>query len=191
MAAKIVREIPESISLDVQFHVVAGTPGAYAYRIVAPFLRMDGKPLAIFLAKPKGSARWVLSDGNQTLSDFSGTGWSLRPAMLTQLVKSYGLKLSDTLMVFEDSDRLLDIRIQVFIQCAVAIDGILRMWGLSAPPRVNAPKEGKESGYAGTELSADQGSQHIGIPEKHQRSRSNKSKAPRSKGKVTGVRPCR
>jgi hypothetical protein len=186
VAAKIVGEIPESISLDVQFYTVVGTPKeSPAYKVVAPFLRMDGKPLTIFLAKPKGSTRWVLSDGNQTLSDFSGTGWSLRPAMLTQLVKSYGLKLSDTLMVFEDSDRLLDIRIQVFIQCAVAIDGILRMWGLSSPPRVNAPKEGKESGYAGTELSASQG---VNVSPAIARTNPRQSKASRSKGKVAGVR---
>jgi hypothetical protein len=128
----------------------------------------------------------VLSDGNSILLETQGTNISLHPGMLRQLVNSYGLKLSETMMVFEDSDDPLDVRVLRFLQAVIAIEGILRMWGLNSRVRVDAPREGENSN-AIKERNIERGNNAV-VPKPRVRKPTGASKASKPSRKAAGVR---
>jgi len=184
----LVSGLPPYISVMVD--LLPEPTGNGILKVISPFRRMDGYPFSIFMVKPKKSQKYVLSDGNSILLETQGTNISLHPGMLRQLVNSYGLKLSETLMVFEDSDDPLDARVLRFIQAAIAIEGILRMWGLNSRVRVDAPREGEEPN-ADTKLSSGRSkSQSNGqsVRRSSPRKSSGKSKATKPARKAAGVR---
>jgi hypothetical protein len=131
----------EHLGLPIQ--AVKSTELDGVFILNTSFKQADGTPLSIYYAKPKSAKVWFLSDGNSLMTSLQGTNMVLRPGVLKQLVNSYGLKLSDTLMVFDDSEEELPKRVSRFIQCANAIDGVVRMWQLTAPVRIDAPREGE------------------------------------------------
>jgi hypothetical protein len=66
--------------------------------------------------------------------------------MLSALAATYGLKLTEDLSLFDDGTGDFAERKYRFAQCLVAMDGVLRMWGASAPVRIDPemePNDGK------------------------------------------------
>lgn len=106
-----------------------------AWRIVTAFLDLSGNQIAFFEYPSKDAAVTVLSDGGVFMRRVDQQGLLVKPQVLQFLVNSYGLKVSQDLMVYDDSKGPIDVRIARFVQCLLALDGVLRMWQASAPIR--------------------------------------------------------
>jgi hypothetical protein len=127
------------MSLDLRTEMVPSVDKAY--QVFSGWMKADGSEITFYATMPEGSTTWILQDACTFLKDAWQAGVVLKPMLLKSLANSYGLKLTEDLALFDDTPGDLPARKWKFAQCMVAMDGCLRMWGVSAPIRINPEME--------------------------------------------------
>lgn len=104
-------------------------------RLNLPFKDKRDVNIYFYVAKRKGSKKFSL------LMPVESTGLlavNSTLALLQPVLTTYGLLLSQTAVIMEESSLSLHIRIQNMAQALIAIDGICRLWQAENDRRTNA-----------------------------------------------------
>ena len=104
-------------------------------RLNLPFKDQRDVNIYFYVAKRKGSKKFSLlmpveSTGLQAVNSTL--------ALLQPILKTYGLLLSQTAVIMEESTLSLHVRIQNMAQGLIAVDGIRRVWTVEHNRRENA-----------------------------------------------------